>query len=359
MEEKMKITIIILVFLSAIFLIADIPEGYYDGTEGVNGEELKTVLHNIIDNHVEYSYNFLRDVLLPYSDEDPNNSSNVILLYTGWSISKNDFGGGASDWNREHTWAKSHGGFGDTPPMGTDAHHLRACDASVNSRRGNLDFDNGGSEYIDGDGATGCNVTSVSWEPRDEDKGDVARMLFYMAVRYEGGGGELDLELVDNTNSSPSGQPYHGKFSTLLTWHHQDPPDAREMQRNDRVFDYQENRNPFIDYPDFVARIWEGANSELTILPLFSDVEIYPNPFNPSTTIQFTSLHDGNIAVAIYNTKGQKVKTLLEQEKTQNQLIELTWNGKDTLNKAVSSGIYYCVVNAGSETKATKIMLLK
>ncbi|RTZ86985.1 MAG: hypothetical protein DSY95_02865, partial [SAR324 cluster bacterium] len=102
-------------------------------------------------------------------------------------------GGGVAEWNREHTWAKSHGGFGTNPPAGTDLHHLRPCDVTVNSSRGNLHFDTGGSPVSDssrygqsGTFPTGCSKDGDSWEPRDEVKGDVARMIFYMATRYEG-----------------------------------------------------------------------------------------------------------------------------------------------------------------------------
>jgi len=83
-------------------------------------------------------------------------------------------------WSREHVWPQSHGDFGTSRGVGTDAHHLRPCDISVNSARGNDDFYNGGTEYIDGDGPTGCYTTSLTWEPRDAVKGDVARMIFYM-----------------------------------------------------------------------------------------------------------------------------------------------------------------------------------
>jgi endonuclease I len=346
-------------WLFSIGLLAQVPEGYYDGTNSVNGTELKSVLHNIINNHVEYSYTFLRDVLLPYSDEDPENSNNVILIYTGWSRAKSAFGGGVSNWNREHTWAKSHGGFGDSPPMGTDAHHMRPCDVSVNTRRGNLDFDNGGTHYIDGDGPTYCYVTNVSWEPRDEDKGDVARIMLYMAVRYEGTNGELDLELVDYVNSSPSGQPLHGKLSTLLSWHHQDPVDEWEIRRNNRVYEYQENRNPFIDRPDFVARIWEGVSAEQYILPTISNLDIFPNPFNPSTTIRLNNLNEGMISVTIYNAKGQQVKALLQSEWNHTSTIELIWHGDNDQHFFVSSGIYYCLAQTGKETFSKKILLLK
>jgi len=233
MKKLLLLTLSLLIFFTSF---SQIPEGYYDNAIGLEGDELKSALHGIIDGHTEYSYDDLRDFVLANTDEDPNNSNNIILLYTGRSQAKNTFGGGANDWNREHTWAKSHGGFGETPPAGTDAHHLRPTDASVNSSRSNLDFDNGGTQHSE---ATGCYYDSDSWEPRDAVKGDVARMMFYMVVRYEGDSDDnngLDLELVDYTPGGDAG-PILGKLSTLLEWHAQDPPD-----------DFEINRHAFINY---------------------------------------------------------------------------------------------------------------
>ncbi|MDO9577792.1 MAG: endonuclease [Candidatus Cloacimonadales bacterium] len=258
--------ILFFLLLYIVSLAADIPPGYYDGTEGLNGEALKEVLHDIIDGHIQYSYDDLRDFILPDTDEDPNNTDNVIMIYTGWSIPKEYFGAGVSNWNREHVWAKSHGNFGTTPGAGTDAHHIRPEDDSVNSARGNLDFDNGGTEYIDGDGPTGCFRDSDSWEPRDAVKGDVARMIFYMAVRYNGGT-EIDLEMVDYIPSSPNNQPFHAKKSVLLEWHENDPPDDWEISRNDKVYNWQQNRNPFIDHPEFVAYIWNNTCADFSAEP--------------------------------------------------------------------------------------------
>ncbi|MDP2721559.1 MAG: endonuclease [Bacteroidales bacterium] len=260
-------------------MLAQIPSGYYDGAEGLSGEALKSELHQIIKGHTTYSYNDLRDFILKNTDEDPNNSNNVILLYTGRSQAKSTFGGNANDWNREHVWAKSHGNFGTTPPAGTDAHHLRPTDASVNSTRGNLDFDMGGNPISE---APGCFVDGDSFEPRDAVKGDVARMIFYMATRYEGGNGEPDLEVVDRVNTSPA--PEHGKLSVLIQWNLQDPPDDFERHRNDVIhYQYQHNRNPFIDHPEYVDAIW-GDPSAMQMIGL-SPIVAYPNPTTGSVTL--------------------------------------------------------------------------
>jgi endonuclease I len=227
-------------------------EDYYRTAAEKTGNSLKTELHNIIDHHTELSYSAVWEALKK-TDEDPANANNVILLYTGRSQAKGTKGGGVDDWNREHVWAKSHGDFGTAMGPGTDLHHLRPTDVSVNSTRGNLDFDNGGTEHSE---ALGNYFDSDSWEPRDEVKGDVARMLFYMAVRYEGDvSDEPDLELNNTVNNGTA--PYHGKLSVLLQWNAQDPVDDRERRRNDIIYsDYQHNRNPFIDHPEWVNEIW-------------------------------------------------------------------------------------------------------
>ncbi len=143
--------------------------------------------------------------------------------------------------------------FWDKPRAWTDLHHLRATDVQTNSTRGNLDFDTGGNEYK---GAPGNFYDSDSFEPHSRVKGDVARMLFYMAVRYEGDDRFPDLELNDKVNNGSS--PLHGKMSVLLKWHKQDPVDQIERNRNEIIYQtYQHNRNPFIDHPEWASEIWE------------------------------------------------------------------------------------------------------
>ncbi|WP_431676159.1 endonuclease I family protein [Kitasatospora sp. KL5] len=223
---------------------------YYQAALGKSGTELKATLHAIISSQSKISYDAVWNALKA-TDQDPNNSSNVILLYSGTSRSKSLNGGNVGNWNREHVWAQSHGNFGTAAGPGTDLHHLRAADVQVNSTRGNKDFDKGGSPVT---GAPGSYTDSDSFEPRDADKGDVARMILYMAVRYEGGDGWADLEANDSINGSV---PFHGRLSVLKQWNEQDPPSAFEERRNQLIYDvYQKNRNPFIDHPEWVEAIW-------------------------------------------------------------------------------------------------------
>src|SRR5690625_1602052 len=229
-----------------------IPDGYYEDAEGKTGDELKDALHEIISEQTVLHYDDVWDAV-SVTDEDPENPENVTLFYSGDSRSKDRNGGDEGDWNREHVCAKSHGDFGTTPGPGTDVHHLRPTDHTVNSTRGNKDFDEGGEEVDD---APGNFTDEDSWEPRDEVKGDVARMVFYMAVRYEGTGEFADLELNDEVDNGSA--PYMGRESVLVEWHEQDPPDEAERTRNDVIYeDWQHNRNPFIDNPEWVGDIWD------------------------------------------------------------------------------------------------------
>lgn len=239
---------------------AQIPNGYYDAASGLNGEALKSALHNIIDGHQEINYDAVK-LAVQILDEDPNNVLNVLLIYKGNSIPKTDFDAGVDGWNREHIWPQSHGDFGTDNGPGTDLHAIRPADVSVNSSRSDKDFDNGGAPHPE---AIGCFSDADSWEPRNAIKGDIARTVFYMCVRYEGNvTGEPDLEIEDFITSPTSGNGYLGLITILLQWHGQDPVDQSEIDRNDLIYYNaaepsldQGNRNPFIDHPEYAQPIW-------------------------------------------------------------------------------------------------------
>ena len=232
---------------------------YYAGTSGLTGASLKATLNRIIKDHRHYSYTPCVWEILKEADEDPDNPNNVVGIYTGRSIPKTDQDDGSNNpdaWNREHIWAKSHGFPKRFQHAYTDAHHIRAADRSVNSDRSNNDFADGGRPD---DECTQCREGDRTWEAPPGVKGDIARMMFYMAVRYEGNddSGTPDLELVDRKTFSR--ESYFGKLCTLLDWHFQDPVSRAERRRNDIVYSWQGNRNPFIDHPDFVSAIWGGS----------------------------------------------------------------------------------------------------
>jgi endonuclease I len=252
---------VLTVFAAGVLALASTPVAapamaadadYYDAARGLSGERLKDALHDIISTGATaISYKKVWDAL-KVTDEDPSNPANVILVYSGISRSKARNGGGKDDWNREHVWPQSHGPFNTKVAPGTDLHHLRPEDPEVNSDRGNKDFDTGG---LPADEAPGNRTDRDSWEPRDAVKGDVARMVFYMAVRYEGERRLPDLELSDALTHSKT--PLLGRLSVLRAWHDRDPVDAFERRRNEIIFErYQHNRNPFIDHPEWVDEVF-------------------------------------------------------------------------------------------------------
>ena len=138
-----KILLSFLVFIFSFTIYGQIPVGYYDTADGLSDDDLKTALYNIIKGHTEYPYTDSgTDVwdILKESDRDINNSDNVILFYTGWSVDAAQEYNSGSGWSREHVWAKSRGDFGTSLGPGTDCHHLRPADISVNSARNNRWF---------------------------------------------------------------------------------------------------------------------------------------------------------------------------------------------------------------------------
>lgn len=249
------------------------PDPYYGNYHGLSGTDLKRHLHLIIRNHVKLSYDAVWSAL---EETDPCDSivGNVTLIYAQRSQSKlqRDRGTGYNysangytlidSWNREHVWPKSHGFPNQSDTAYTDLHHLRPADRSVNSARNTRSFDYCDVPYFDNGGSvptpSNTSRSKYAWEPPDAVKGDIARMMFYMVVRYEGPA--YDLELVDYVVPNKNKLPILGKLSTLIEWHNVDPVDDLERRRNQIIFErFQGNRNPFIDHPEFVLLIW-GAH---------------------------------------------------------------------------------------------------
>jgi len=260
-----------------VFGIGQIPPGYYASVGNDEGEPLRLKLHQLTRNHKTFTYDEVYSIL-EKTDQDPFDTINVILLYTGRTVNRNykDRGGRykyeengyvyQDSWNREHVWPKSFGFPKKKDTAYTDLHHIRPADRTINTKRNNRTFEESTEPFFDNGGTikTEClTTTDWTWEPPDFVKGDVARMIFYMAVRYEGyeKSGKIiqNLEIVDEIISKKSKEPKMGKLSTLLDWHKQDPVDNWERRRNDIIFrNYQGNRNPFIDHPEFVEKIWNN-----------------------------------------------------------------------------------------------------
>lgn len=301
-----------------------IPLGYYSQAEGKSGIDLKESIHQIIANHNAFPYTSSNTDtwdILQLSDQDPLNNDNILLVYTersqdklyrdgsgNYSSFENGNGTQNNAWNREHIWPKSHG-FPDQDDIAyTDVHNLKPADRSVNSSRGTKDYDYGGQQHAE---ALNCLFDTDSWEAPNSVKGDIARIIFYMVIRYDPGYDHLnnifDLELVDYTTPGNT-NPIFGKLSSLIEWHYSDPVDDFEKNRNEVIFSFQGNRNPFIDHPSLVSFIW-GENIDQqwsqSLNISFNDYSIftiYPNPSNG--TIYFSK--ELNIAKAtIFSIRGK------------------------------------------------------
>jgi endonuclease I len=226
--------------------------------------ELRAVLHQqarVGARVVPYSSTkFDTSDALAILDALPGDTNTVRLVYSVATLPASSFGE-AGGWNREHLWPNSYG-LDDAEPAFSDLHNLRACDSNVNSARGNKFFDL--SSAADGSfrspahaEAPLCTTDANSWEPPANQRGDIARALFFMAIRYEGDvPGEPDLELVENVALITASNARMGRLSTLLRWNEQDPPDESERARDAATFAIQGNRNPFVAEPGLASRLW-------------------------------------------------------------------------------------------------------
>lgn len=308
------------------------PPDYYAAAEGLTGASLKTTLQTITSTGhtpVDFSNNFnqLRDI-----HEDPANSSKLLTVYSGTSIGKFDtyFPGGSlspdSSWDREHLWPVSYGlnPGGSEGPAYSDLFNLRPAISSVNSLRGNLYYDISSGTINVPSLAPQCSYDNNSWQPRDSEKGDIARAMFYMHTRYDGSdAGTIDLELA-NTPSSPASGGRFAKLSTLLLWHEQDPVTDEERRVHQRIVNYQANRNPFVDRPDFAALMWGGILLEKTA------ATVTEGGAGDSYTIALTSEPEADVVIAISAAPGGRLTlssgnaTFTRQNWNQPQTITLT-----------------------------------
>jgi len=258
---------------------ADAPVGYYTSAEGKAGSELRLALHNIVRNHhvVPYSSGSSTDTAdaLAVLDRNPLDTNYVVEIYSGSNALVSTFGL-TTGWNREHQWCDSYGLDGVEPAY-SDLHNLRAVDANVNSSRGNKYYDvsdtnNANYRYPAHAEAPLCSTDIDSWEPPLLDRGNIARSLFYMAIRYTGDvANEPALVLTDNTLLIQATNSYMGKLSTILAWHLADPVDEQERLRNDRTYwQYQTNRNPFVDHPEWVNLTFAPAATNPPTLQIYT-----------------------------------------------------------------------------------------
>ncbi|OBX23300.1 putative secreted protein (Por secretion system target) [Gelidibacter algens] len=261
------------------------PDGYYNSLHGMADTALRQAIQDIIAKEGVVRAQAYAEVIemLKEADQNPEHSNEVWLVYIEKGRPKLDYQYGSENfgtWNREHTYPRSRGRFygidldeifdgkemfwntnADSLRHGySDAHALRAVDSRENSRRNNLHY----GQYNGPKGTLG------------KFKGDVARSVFYMAARYKG------LEIVNGFPEGTVGEL--GDLSILLKWHREDPPDDFEMNRNNIIYTWQINRNPFIDQPELIEFIWGNKvgqvwDQELSTIDADAvNIKIHPNP---------------------------------------------------------------------------------
>jgi len=330
----------------------NVPSGYYSTLEGKSGATLRQAIQDIISNpnivrvqNYGDAYNVLKD-----ADQNPENSGQVWMIYDEQPISKIDYQTDNSiigKWNREHIYCQSRLGIpsmfipnaipdginvwrlttgsSDIEASHDDTHHLRAVGGQENSTRNNRNY---GVDYNGPSGNIG------SW------RGDVARAIFFMAIRYN------TLNVVNgDPASSPTGQI--GDLATLLSWNTLDPADDFEMNRNNVIFNWQMNRNPFIDYPALVNYVfgnltnntWNAALSSADFIQ--KSPSLYPNPAKNQITIlgldQLSNLE-------IYTLSGVKVNSAM----VSNEM---------SIDVNLPSGIYLVKITSDTVSTTKKLII--
>lgn len=350
----MKKLLLWLLLAVSITAYAQVPSYYNDVNLSQSGTNLKDELATkVISTHTTYlSYTPGVWNALQQSDVNPNNSNEVLLIYghndndgnvkTDRTRGKFDNGGSVGDWNREHVFAKSLA----NPDLGTsgagaDAHNLRPCDFQQNSTRNNRKFGTG-------TGAAGFINSNGDWYPGDEWKGDVARMIMFMYIRY----GNRCLPVNVGTGSSVSID--NNMIDLFLQWNADDPVSSFEASRNDVIANIQGNRNPFIDNPAFATQIWGGPQAE----DKFGNGGGDPgdggggNPGGSTDDLFFSEYIEGssyNKALEIANFTGSSINLSSYTIKKQTNGAG-SWSSPYSLSGNLSNGNVYVIAHSSANS---------
>lgn len=350
---------LILFVLLSTFALGQKQKYYNDINLDLNGKQLKEQLAELITKtHTRnLSYKQIWDAL-KNTDLNTENKNEVLLLY-GWNTNekdssnqarrrnKNKNGGGRGDWNREHTYAKSLGkpNLGTSGP-GADAHHLRASDVHRNSIRGNKKF---------ADGSGNSKNVGAYFYPGDEWKGDVARMMMYMYLRY----GQRCLPA--NVGVGSTKNTFDGMIDLFLKWNAEDAVSEIEIQRNEYLGNAknktgQGNRNPFIDNPYLATKIWGGpkAQDKWGIdKPASSkknkeiEASLYPNPSKIGKV--YVTTPESLKSITVFSLQGKLIKQY-ENPNTVSSAFGIDFNQK---------GIYLIQLESNQNQRQTRKVIIE
>ena len=311
MKQQLLKRPLLLVFLlmAGMAVWAQIPANYYKTAEGKTGQDLRAALHNIIKKHTEKNYSELKYI---YPDTDGDSDGKLIDIYSSkrWNIDEDGSYSKEGDaWNKEHLWCQSW--FGSGTPK-SDLFHVMPVDGYVNGRRSNHPFAevvyHAGQKnnYRSSNGSTlGTSITEgysgVAFEPADEYKGDVARSMFYMSTRYYTEDGSWSSSEMTNKCEI---EPWAMKM--LLKWHKDDPVSEKEIARNNKIYDdYQHNRNPFIDHPEYANMIWDENWTETPS----HNITCATNLANGSVSAPATAFEGSTVAITATPKPGYLVSS--------------------------------------------------
>ncbi|MGC9331798.1 MAG: endonuclease [Bacteroidales bacterium] len=302
--------------LISFCLSAQVPAGYYDSAEGLYEAQLQQALHDIIDNHTVLNYS---DLWIAFEDTDhrPGNPNEVWDMYSDtpgtpppyvFTFGSNQCGEYNSEgdcYNREHSWPDSW--YNDASPMHTDLVHLVPTDGWVNNKRSNYAFGEVDNVNWTSQNGSKLGYTNASWtsdmvfEPIDDFKGDFARIYFYMSVRYYGEDGSfVTNDMVDGS------QLKQAPLDIMLQWHYNDPVSQKEQVRNNAIYDWQGNRNPFVDRPEFVEYIWDYTENSQG-RGISDDIQISPVPADKHIMITWDRATTAGGTVVVYDLCGQQM----------------------------------------------------
>ena len=312
---KIKTLLIVGLLFSVANIFAQIPTGYYDGTAGLTGAALKTKLSQIITNgHQTKSYDNLYNGY-PSTDSDnyyekdgsvldiysENPSGKDPYVYQHGSKQCGSYKVEGDCYNREHVFPQGY--FNSASPMVSDIHHIVPTDGKVNGNRSNFPFGKvGTANFVSANGSkrgtsASPNYSGTVFEPIDEFKGDVARMILYFATRYESKLSSFKDNDILTNSAFPGVEAW--ELAVLKEWHTNDPVSQREIDRNNAAYTYQGNRNPFIDHPEYVALIW-GTTTPDTEAPSTPTNLIVTGSTSSTISLSWTASTD-NIMVATYD----------------------------------------------------------
>lgn len=349
--------------LTALIGLAQPPVGYYNSATGT-GYALKTQLFNIIKNHNDRGYGGLY-VTYTTSDKDffYENNGTMLDMYTEnptgpeceftYGINQDDGTLGNNEcerYNREHLIPQSV--FSSATPMYSDAHFVVPSDKHVNGVRNNFAFGRVGSATYTSTNQSklGQNLNSgysagyvgVVFEPIDEFKGDIARMLLYFATRYENVVAGYTYAMFNGTST----QVFTDAFKNiLLTWNAQDPVSAREIARNNAIYARQGNRNPYIDNNNYVTLVWGNPPLAVDGFDALSSVNIYPNPANE---------HKINIESNVALTDIQLIAVSGQIIREEHNPAAL---GNTYTLENLPQGLYFLKLNADQQSVTKKIIV--